>query len=117
MNAQPLINIIRLFTISFWLPTKSGYQEPGKRHIPEATLPPSSVTPVASDFGPFPPAAGFQGRNDAASETSRSPGSHEENLRLFFGRFLIGHLATNPDMDGYLGFMSPEALALSHGYP
>jgi hypothetical protein len=41
----------------------------------------------------------------------------EENLRVFFRRFLIGHLAPNSHMDGYLGFMPPEALALSNGYP
>jgi len=41
----------------------------------------------------------------------------EENLRVFFGRFLIVHLAPNPDMDDYLGFTPPETLALSNGYP
>jgi hypothetical protein len=40
----------------------------------------------------------------------------EEDLRVFFRCFLIGHLATNPDMDGYLGFTPPESLALSNGY-
>jgi hypothetical protein len=40
----------------------------------------------------------------------------EENLRVVSRRFLIGHLAPNPAMDGYLGLMPPEALALSNGY-
>jgi hypothetical protein len=41
----------------------------------------------------------------------------EEELRVFFGRFLIGHLATDHDMDGYLGFTPPETLALHNSYP
>jgi hypothetical protein len=43
-------------------------------------------------------------------------GTQEENLRVFFGPFLIVHLAQGSDMDGYLGFRPPEALALSNGY-
>jgi len=44
------------------------------------------MTPVAADFTPS--TVLFQGRNDAASGTSRSPGSYEENLRKIvrFGR-------------------------------
>jgi hypothetical protein len=34
---------------------------------------------------------------------------HEQNLRFFFGRFLIVPLAPNSDMDDYLGFTPPEA--------
>ncbi|MFZ0447675.1 MAG: hypothetical protein WAL98_00405 [Desulfatiglandaceae bacterium] len=41
----------------------------------------------------------------------------EENLTFFFRRFLIVHLAANPDMDGHLGFTPPESLALSNGCP
>ncbi|MFZ0448607.1 MAG: hypothetical protein WAL98_05130 [Desulfatiglandaceae bacterium] len=41
----------------------------------------------------------------------------EENLRVFFGRFLIVHLAQNPDMDDCSGFTPPEPLALSNGCP
>jgi hypothetical protein len=37
----------------------------------------------------------------------------EEDLRVFFRRFLIVHLAPNPDMDDYSGFTYPEALVLS----
>jgi len=85
------------------------------------------MTPVAADFGPS--TVLFQGRIDAASGTSRSPalhtrnsvpsqiGTQEQNLRVFFRRFLIVHLTPNTDMDGYLGFTPPEALALSNGYP
>jgi uncharacterized protein YfaT (DUF1175 family) len=43
-------------------------------------------------------------------------GAQEENLRVFFGRFLIGLLGSNTNMDGYLGFVPPEALALSNRY-
>ncbi|MFZ0449180.1 MAG: hypothetical protein WAL98_08045 [Desulfatiglandaceae bacterium] len=39
------------------------------------------------------------------------------NLRVFFGRFLIVHSASNPDMDCYLGFTPPEPSALSMGCP
>ncbi len=38
-------------------------------------------------------------------------------VRLFFRPFLIVRLAPNTNMDGYLGFTPPEALALSNGYP
>jgi len=41
----------------------------------------------------------------------------EEGVRLFFRPFLIVHLATYADMDDYLGFTPPEALALFNGYP
>jgi hypothetical protein len=41
----------------------------------------------------------------------------EENLRVFFGRFPIVHLARNRGMDDYSGFTPPEALALSNGCP
>jgi hypothetical protein len=41
----------------------------------------------------------------------------DENLRVFFGHFLIVHLAPNPDMDDYSGFTPPEPSALSMGYP
>ncbi len=32
-----------------------------------------------------------------------------ENLTVFFGCFLMVHLAPDADMDGYLGFTPPEA--------
>jgi hypothetical protein len=41
-------------------------------------------------------------------------GVQEEDWRVFFRCFLIGHLASNPDMDGYLEFTPPVALALSN---
>jgi hypothetical protein len=41
----------------------------------------------------------------------------DENLRVFFGRFLIVLLAQTPDMDAHSGLMPPEPSALSHGYP
>jgi hypothetical protein len=44
-------------------------------------------------------------------------GAQEESLRVFFTRFLIGHLAPNFDMDAHLGLMPPQALALSNGCP
>jgi hypothetical protein len=40
----------------------------------------------------------------------------EPSVRIFFGRFLMVHLAQGFHMDGYLGFTSPETLALYHGY-
>jgi hypothetical protein len=40
----------------------------------------------------------------------------QENLRVFFGRFLIVYFAPDSDMDGYLGFPPPETLGLSDGY-
>ncbi|MFZ0449912.1 MAG: hypothetical protein WAL98_11780 [Desulfatiglandaceae bacterium] len=43
-------------------------------------------------------------------------GAQGENLKLFFGHFLIVHLASNSGMDGYLGYTPPEALALSNSY-
>ncbi len=43
-------------------------------------------------------------------------GVQEEKLRVFLGYFLIVHLAQGFDMDDYLGFTPPEALALSNGY-
>jgi hypothetical protein len=39
-------------------------------------------------------------------------GPQEENLKVFFGRFLIVHLAVNCDMDDYLGFRLPGLGAL-----
>jgi len=41
-------------------------------------------------------------------------GAHEENLRVFFRRFLIVHLARSSNMDGDLGFRHPKALAVSN---
>ncbi|MFZ0448691.1 MAG: hypothetical protein WAL98_05550 [Desulfatiglandaceae bacterium] len=38
-------------------------------------------------------------------------GAQEEDLRVFFGPFLIVHLAPNSDMADYLGFTSPKDLA------
>jgi hypothetical protein len=35
--------------------------------------------------------------------------TQEENLRVFFGRFLIVHLTPHSDMDDYLGFIPPES--------
>jgi hypothetical protein len=52
-----------------------------------------------------------------SKEVDLLTGAQEEELRVFFGRFLIVHLATNPEMDGYLGSTPPEVPALSHGYP
>jgi hypothetical protein len=43
-------------------------------------------------------------------------GAQEENLRVFFRHFLIVDLAPDADMDGYLGFTPPEALALTNSY-
>ncbi|MFZ0450262.1 MAG: hypothetical protein WAL98_13570 [Desulfatiglandaceae bacterium] len=37
-------------------------------------------------------------------------GTQEQNLRVFFRRFLMGDLAFNPGMDAYLGFTPPGAL-------
>jgi len=47
-----------------------------------------------------------------SNEVVSFTGVQEESLRVFFGRFLIVHLAPNSDMDGYLGFnpLKPYAL-------
>jgi len=58
----------------------------------------------------------FQSSN-SSNEAVLFTGVQEESLRVFFGRFLIGHFATNPDMDDYLGFTPPKALALCNGCP
>jgi len=52
-----------------------------------------------------------------SNEVALFTGVQEENLRVFFRCFLIVHLATNSYMDDYLGFMPPEALALSNSNP
>jgi hypothetical protein len=52
-----------------------------------------------------------------SNEVVSFTGDQEESLRVFFGRFLIVHLAQGSNMDGYLGFTPPEALALSNRYP
>jgi len=44
-------------------------------------------------------------------------GAQEESLRVFFGHFLIVHLAWGFDMDVYLGFTPPEALVRSNCCP
>jgi len=41
----------------------------------------------------------------------------EVNLTIFFRRFLIVHLATNCDMDDYLGFTPPKALSFPYCLP
>jgi len=48
-----------------WVP------EAGNRHIPSASFAPPSLAPLTADFGPS--TVLFQGRNDAAPGTSRSP--------------------------------------------
>jgi uncharacterized protein YfaT (DUF1175 family) len=57
------------------------------------------------------------GINELPEEVVQFCGVQDENLRVFFGRFLIGHLAPTPDTDDQLGFTPPEPLALSDGYP
>jgi hypothetical protein len=44
-----------------------------------------------------------------SKEIALITGTPKQNLRVFFGRFFIGHLATNPGMDGYLGLMPPNS--------
>ncbi len=48
----------------------------------------------------------------ASNEATLFYVSKEANLTIFFMCFLKVHLATNSDMDDYLGFYSPEAHAL-----
>jgi len=46
-----------------------------------------------------------------SSEVILFIGAQEESLRLFFGHFLIVHLAPGSEMDGYLGFRPPKPYA------
>jgi len=57
------------------------------------------------------------GTMTTSNEVVSFTGAQEESLRVFFGRFLIVHLAQGSDMDGYLGLTPPEAQAHSNGYP
>ncbi len=47
-----------------------------------------------------------------SNEVVSFPRAQEENLRVFFGCFLIVHLAPDADMDGYLRFTPPKPCAL-----
>ncbi|MFZ0451005.1 MAG: hypothetical protein WAL98_17350 [Desulfatiglandaceae bacterium] len=51
------------------------------------------------------------------NEVALFTGAQEESLRVFFGHFLIVHLARGSDMDVYLGFTPPEALVRSNCCP
>jgi len=46
-----------------------------------------------------------------SSEVILFTGAQEESLRVFFGHFLIVHLAQGFDMDGYLGFRPQKPYA------
>ncbi|MFZ0451679.1 MAG: hypothetical protein WAL98_20775 [Desulfatiglandaceae bacterium] len=55
----------------------------------------------------------FRGNDENAcfqtsNEVISSAEVNEPGMRLFFGPFLIVHLAQDTDMDDYLGFMSPN---------
>jgi len=43
-----------------------------------------------------------------SNEVVSSAGVKEQGVKVFFRPFLIVHLAPNTDMDGYLGFTSPN---------
>ncbi|MFZ0451996.1 MAG: hypothetical protein WAL98_22415 [Desulfatiglandaceae bacterium] len=47
-----------------------------------------------------------------SNKVASSSGYKETDLRIFFMCFLIVHLATNFDMDGYLGFTPIKPYAL-----
>ncbi|MFZ0452079.1 MAG: hypothetical protein WAL98_22830 [Desulfatiglandaceae bacterium] len=47
-----------------------------------------------------------------SNEVVSPAGVKEPGVRVFFGPFLIVHLAPNTDMDGYLGFTPPKPHAL-----